>query len=86
MKALIKSQEPAPLNQLFYLLSFHFPFSVIQIKSRDFIRACPWWVTTCFAAGGSRSLHKAVFKPDLHSGTMGQILVPLKLTGPVVFK
>lgn len=45
-----------------------------------FIRACPWWVTTCFAAVESLPLHKTVFKPDLHSGTREQIGVPLKLT------
>lgn len=60
------------------VVSFISPFAVMQIKSHDFTRVCPWWVTTCFAAGGS-PLHKAVFKPDLHSGTLGQILVPLKL-------
>lgn len=80
IKPLIKSQEVAPLSLCSTFYPFTIPLTVIQIKSHDFIPACPWWVTTCFAAGGSFSLHETVFKPALPSGSIRQILVPLKLS------
>lgn len=54
MKALIKSHEAAPLNQVFYLLSFHFSFHWNPSKGLWFHMClplvgyhlfCSWWVS-----------------------------------------